>query len=439
MVHDTQAVSLVAALLEGEDPKEFFKRHMLPRAQAAGDKFVAAYELEDIGIDHNQYFTGRGTSHTDWDDVYVGVGDNPLESIEDALDQAAMDGWPVDMISTAEFQDHPSVAEEYPDDEEGSMQYYTAVYLRQPGEGEQPIGPTQEAEDPKSFLKRMSQNPPLPNTWPQFKRWQKYNSFKPLERRRAFHMVKRHQIRRDPTGAIARDPEGQAIYDPYEIRHSLRNTRFYRDKAAGEHWVEFHRTNVVTWDRLGNAVVDHGGYRTISTRDRINMFLPHSWRIHSYHGDWYWYNHDWPQNIRDRLSADQYARRKPEFPWWIDFNRQDYIRPDGTLVFGNSSHKDSKRGLCKPTGELKHENWEGLRPPPQGVLQPPRRRRGGGYDPNQLLMQLEGKYMRRLARWKRVKAKHDTLKAVEKAKRELDTIDEPDKKKKKKGPHSLLR
>lgn len=52
-------------------------------------KTVGAYELVDHGIENPQYFQGCGTAFTDYDHVVTGIGDNPAEAIEDALESMA--------------------------------------------------------------------------------------------------------------------------------------------------------------------------------------------------------------------------------------------------------------------------------------------------------------------------------------------------------------
>lgn len=47
------------------------------------------YQIEDCGIDHAQYFPGRGVAYTDWSAAYVGAGNTPHEAAEDAIEQAS--------------------------------------------------------------------------------------------------------------------------------------------------------------------------------------------------------------------------------------------------------------------------------------------------------------------------------------------------------------
>lgn len=46
---------------------------------------VTEFSFEDLGVNSASYFPGVSTYGTDWDAVFVGVGDTPLEAGEDAL------------------------------------------------------------------------------------------------------------------------------------------------------------------------------------------------------------------------------------------------------------------------------------------------------------------------------------------------------------------
>lgn len=48
---------------------------------------VERFEFRDLGVDHAQYFQGAGVAYTDWDAVYVGVGDTAREAADGALEQ----------------------------------------------------------------------------------------------------------------------------------------------------------------------------------------------------------------------------------------------------------------------------------------------------------------------------------------------------------------
>jgi len=59
-------------------------------------KPIVEFEVVDHGIDHEQYFQGCGVAFTEFEDVVTGIGDNPAEAIDDALEQLAMNDWDVD-------------------------------------------------------------------------------------------------------------------------------------------------------------------------------------------------------------------------------------------------------------------------------------------------------------------------------------------------------
>lgn len=71
-------------------------------------KRIAEFELVDHGIDHEQYFQGCGVAYTDFTDVATGIGDNPAEAIEDALESLAQNDWDMDGI------DERILAQEFP-------------------------------------------------------------------------------------------------------------------------------------------------------------------------------------------------------------------------------------------------------------------------------------------------------------------------------------
>jgi hypothetical protein len=58
-----------------------------------GQKTIVEFEVCDHGIEHEQYFQGCGISCTQFEDIATGMGDNPAEAIDDALEQLACNGW----------------------------------------------------------------------------------------------------------------------------------------------------------------------------------------------------------------------------------------------------------------------------------------------------------------------------------------------------------
>ncbi len=53
--------------------------------------------------------------------------------------------------------------------------------------------------------------------------------------------------------------------------------------------IRLHETDILTFWQGGYITVDSGGWRTVTTRDRFNKYLPASVRIYSDKGIWYWY------------------------------------------------------------------------------------------------------------------------------------------------------
>jgi hypothetical protein len=57
------------------------------------EKTIVEFEVRDHGIEHEQYFQGCGLAFTEFEDVATGMGDNPAEAIDDALESLAQQGW----------------------------------------------------------------------------------------------------------------------------------------------------------------------------------------------------------------------------------------------------------------------------------------------------------------------------------------------------------
>jgi hypothetical protein len=102
-------------------------------------KQVGSYEWEDIGIEHVQYFTGRGVAFSSYQAVYVGVGDDAKEAMEDALESASQDDWNVEDVSLDDEMGNITV-ESYMNaaaeqsgasvyDEDIELYYHVALYL----------------------------------------------------------------------------------------------------------------------------------------------------------------------------------------------------------------------------------------------------------------------------------------------------------------------
>jgi hypothetical protein len=56
------------------------------------------HNIIDQGVEHPDYFQGAGVYGTEFSDIYTGIGDSAYEALEDALDNAAENGWKIEDI-----------------------------------------------------------------------------------------------------------------------------------------------------------------------------------------------------------------------------------------------------------------------------------------------------------------------------------------------------
>jgi hypothetical protein len=68
------------------------------------------------------------------------------------------------------------------------------------------------------------------------------------------------------------------------------NTRLVR-KPDGSLGVVLHSTEIVTVTPAGDTVLHSGGWRTVTTKERINRFLPKGWTVCQTKGVWYLVNY----------------------------------------------------------------------------------------------------------------------------------------------------
>lgn len=349
------------------------------------------------------------------DEYYLGVGDNPNEAADDAIDSAAQSGWLVDKIVN-DFPDLPSAhaysmegvrdetkreilrrKPELADDEQqleleinaeledydndSDLNYYVILWVR----GKQPVypdygapeppPPVAEAETAKEFIKRITDLAPPASFGKKKFRWKREY---------------------DPrTGSLSN----------YERRRvpGIRSTQFRR-YAPGEYSVRYHNTDVLRFNRQGSAVTDTGGYSSKTTFDRMNSHLPHGWRIYRYQGTRYWTNQRWPEEIRDEVFSIRTRRRPPrESAYMIPYGRGDWIDKRGNLYTQNGHL------VITPAGTTTGPE------PPQEVQ--------------------EGRYQQRLDWINRVRKKHEKMKEIGKLERELEKVEEPDRRKKRMNLH----
>lgn len=92
---------------------------------------IKNYEIISHGIKHEDYFQGCGTSFTEFDFCYTGIGNNYKEALDSAIEDAAQSDWNTEKIEK-ELNNTPEsldVIEEYGENVEG-MYYYVSIRLR---------------------------------------------------------------------------------------------------------------------------------------------------------------------------------------------------------------------------------------------------------------------------------------------------------------------
>ncbi len=114
---------------------------------------IAEHKFEDIGIEHPDYFQGRGVMGTEFDMVFVGIGDSLKEAADDALDQAAGTGYELTESINAEAEglsaEVPADLAPSEDENDPNQLYYHAAFYVKDGvsaavKGEQESGERQD-------------------------------------------------------------------------------------------------------------------------------------------------------------------------------------------------------------------------------------------------------------------------------------------------------
>jgi hypothetical protein len=88
-----------------------------PEFLAMSQRKIAEFQVYDLGIEHSQYFQGFGVAFTPYSECCYGIGDNPAEALDDALEQVAQMGFDADKLAErikqveGEPRTTPSVAE----------------------------------------------------------------------------------------------------------------------------------------------------------------------------------------------------------------------------------------------------------------------------------------------------------------------------------------
>src|SRR6188768_2137912 len=75
-----------------------------------------------------------------------------------------------------------------------------------------------------------------------------------------------------------------SVTDAVKVKRIANNTVKY-ERANGDVVYRLHNTDVVTKHANGTFTLNSGGWKTVTTKDRINLYAPA--RVHSDKGVWY--------------------------------------------------------------------------------------------------------------------------------------------------------
>lgn len=53
--------------------------------------------------------------------------------------------------------------------------------------------------------------------------------------------------------------------------------------------IRYHNTDIINFYPNGNVSMDIGRWFTVTTKQRLNHYLPHGYRVYSYKGEWFLY------------------------------------------------------------------------------------------------------------------------------------------------------
>ena len=70
------------------------------------------------------------------------------------------------------------------------------------------------------------------------------------------------------------------------VGRKLSHNTYVEEDSDGSIGVRFHATRILTFHPEGTFTVNTGGYRTVTTKQRLNALLPCGYRIHSERYAW---------------------------------------------------------------------------------------------------------------------------------------------------------
>uniref|UniRef100_A0A6M3L931 Uncharacterized protein n=1 Tax=viral metagenome TaxID=1070528 RepID=A0A6M3L931_9ZZZZ len=127
---------------------------------------------------------------------------------------------------------------------------------------------------------------------------------------------------------------GVECVSPKIIDH---NTVEYK-RINGDRVIRLHLTDIITFKTNGDVVLNSGGWQTVTTKDRMNKFLPRYWSIYQKSNFWF-------------LMYALYTRDDPE-----NKTRVDYVYQDGITILGTggvSGAGEDRKKLDKRLKQIK--------------------------------------------------------------------------------------
>jgi hypothetical protein len=94
----------------------------------------------------------------------------------------------------------------------------------------------------------------------------------------------------------------------------LENNTFEIKLPSGERRIRLHQTDIIIFDADGFRV-HSGGYKTITTKDRLNKYLPAGWHVYSVQGTWYLRHGEDEAVFHDGMHSANFAHDVKTSQW----------------------------------------------------------------------------------------------------------------------------
>jgi len=82
---------------------------------------IIRYQLDDLGIEHSQYFPGYGKGS--FGESACGIGENPREALDDCLDQIAQQGFDTEALERDILASFPAFCNDIANDSAGVVEH----------------------------------------------------------------------------------------------------------------------------------------------------------------------------------------------------------------------------------------------------------------------------------------------------------------------------